>query len=44
LCLEGKLFAWVAAGVVYPLAPDGESAQRLQVARVASPALLEGGQ
>lgn len=44
LRLERKLFAWVAAGVVYPLAPDCERAQGLQLARVAPPAVLEAGQ
>jgi Phage integrase family len=44
LGLEGQLFAGVAAGVVYPLAPGCECAQGLQVAVVVPPALLERGQ
>ena len=44
LGLEGKLFAWVAAGVVYPLAPDGERAEGLQLGMVAQPVLLQRGQ
>lgn len=43
LDLEGKFFARVAARVVYPLAPDGECAQRFQVGRVEPPALLQRG-
>jgi hypothetical protein len=41
LDLEGKLFPRVVAGVVYPLSPDGECAQRLQMGRVAPPVLLQ---
>ena len=44
LDLEGKLFAGVAAGVVYRLSPDCERTQRLQLGRVAPPALLQGAQ
>lgn len=44
LDLEGKLFPRVAAGVVYPLSPDGERAQRLKMGRVAPPAVLQRGQ
>ena len=44
LDLDGKLFAWVSAGVVDPLAPHDQGAERLDVRLAFPPAVFQLGE